>query len=70
MEEEYEKTFKDYLYIVIRRKYIIAVSIIVLMTASIVVAIVLPPVYRAEGTILIENQHLIIVYIKYIIKNN
>ena len=57
MEEE-AKTLKDYLQIARRRKYYIAIPLILLLAASILVALILPPVYRSEATILIEQQHI------------
>ncbi len=58
MEEEYEKTLSDYLHIIIRRKYIIAITIIILMTASLIMSLMLPAIYKSEGTILIEQQNI------------
>lgn len=58
MAVEYELTIRDYLGIVRRHSfYIIAVFILVLVT-SIVVAIVIPPEYQSEGTIMIESQQI------------
>jgi polysaccharide biosynthesis transport protein len=58
MEFEEEKTLKDYLQIIRRRKYTILVPTLVLLLISTIVAIVLPPVYRSRATILIEQQHI------------
>jgi len=57
MEEEV-KTFKDYLQIARRRKYYIAIPLILLLAASILVALILPPVFRSEAMVLIEQQHI------------
>ncbi len=58
MDFEEEKTLKDYLQIVRRRKYTIIVPMLVLLMASVIVTVVLPPVYRSQATILIEQQHI------------
>lgn len=58
MELEQEKTIKDYLQILRRRKYTIIVPMLVLLFLSVVVTIALPPVYRSKATILIEQQHI------------
>lgn len=57
MESE-EKTLKDYLQIIRRRKYTIITPMLVLLLLSVIVAIALPPVYRSKATILIEQQHI------------
>lgn len=57
MESE-EKTLKDYLQIIRRRKYTIIIPMLVLLLLSVIVAIALPPVYRSKATILIEQQHI------------
>lgn len=58
MELEQEKSFKDYLQILRRRKYTIIVPMLVLLFLSLVITIALPPVYRSKATILIEQQHI------------
>jgi polysaccharide biosynthesis transport protein len=58
MELEEEKTLKDYLQIARRRKYTIILPMLALLLLSIIVAVVLPPVYRSKATILIEQQHI------------
>lgn len=57
MEEEV-KSLNDYLNIARRRKYIIALTFFVLLVISFIVAMILPPVYQSEATILIEQQHI------------
>ena len=52
------KSFKDYLQIARRRKYYIAIPMLLLFAISILVALLLPPLYRSEATILIEQQHI------------
>ncbi|MBF6648341.1 Wzz/FepE/Etk N-terminal domain-containing protein [Methylobacter sp. BlB1] len=56
--EENVKTLKDYLQIARRRKYLIAASALLLLVASIAVALILPPVYQSQATILIEQQQI------------
>jgi polysaccharide chain length determinant protein (PEP-CTERM system associated) len=58
MEQDQEKTLKDYLQIIRRRKYTILLPMLGLLMLSVIVTIVLPPVYRSKGTILIEQQHI------------
>ena len=56
--EENVKTLKDYLLIARRRKYLIAATALLLLFASIAVALILPPVYQSQATILIEQQQI------------
>ena len=56
--EENVKTLKDYLQIARRRKYLIAAIALSLLFASIAVALILPPVYQSQATILIEQQQI------------
>jgi polysaccharide chain length determinant protein (PEP-CTERM system associated) len=56
--EEEGRTLKDYLQIARRRKYLIAIPMLLFLAISVVVALVLPPVYQSEATILIEQQHI------------
>lgn len=58
MELEEEKTLKDYLQIARRRKYTIILPMLALLLISVVLAIVLPPVYLSIATIQIEQQHI------------
>lgn len=58
MQQEEEKSLKDYLQIIRRRKYTIIIPMLVLLMLSVVVTVVLPPVYRSQATILIEKQHI------------
>lgn len=58
MELEEEKTLKDYLQIARRRKYTIIIPMLVLLLISVIITIVLPPLYRSQATILIEQQHI------------
>ena len=58
MELEEEKSIKDYLQILRRRKYTIIIPMLVLLLLSAIITIALPPVYRSKATILIEQQHI------------
>ncbi len=58
MELEQEKSLKDYLQILRRRKYTIIVPMLILLFLSLIITIALPPVYRSKATILIEQQHI------------
>jgi polysaccharide chain length determinant protein (PEP-CTERM system associated) len=51
-------TFKDFLDILSRRKWSLIVPAGVVMLVSIVVALLLPPVYKSTATILIESQDI------------
>ena len=58
MELEEEKSLKDYLQIVRRRKYTIIIPMLIVLSLSAIVTVALPPVYRSKATILIEQQHI------------
>jgi succinoglycan biosynthesis transport protein ExoP len=58
MEEQYQLTIKDYLEIARRRWLYFVAPFLLIFAISIVVAILLPPVYRSSGTILIESQQI------------
>lgn len=58
MEEEQTKDLKDYLVALRRRKKQILSTMGVLFVVSILVAFLLPPVYRSTATILIEEQEI------------
>jgi succinoglycan biosynthesis transport protein ExoP len=58
MATEYELTFFDYLSIMRRRApYLIGIFVAVLLISA-VFAIVMPPTYRATGTIMVESQKI------------
>lgn len=58
MATEYELTFHDYLSIMRRRaSYLIGIFVAVFLI-SVVVAIAIPPTYRATGTIMVESQQV------------
>lgn len=52
------KSLSDYIQILRRRKYLILLPMLCLLIISVVVALILPPVYRSEATVLIEQQHI------------
>ena len=56
--EEQTKDLKDYLVALRRRKKQILTTMGVLALASVLVALLLPPVYRSTATILIEEQEI------------
>ncbi len=64
IEEDEVKTFKDYIQIARRRKYYIVIPMLFLLALSSIIALILPPVYRSEATILIEQQHIPIELVK------
>ncbi|MES9899585.1 MAG: hypothetical protein ABW148_11250 [Sedimenticola sp.] len=57
MEEEV-KTIGDYWLIAKRRKYLFVIPFVLLMAVTVVIALVLPAVYRSEGVILVESQQI------------
>jgi succinoglycan biosynthesis transport protein ExoP len=59
MATEYELTVSDYLSIMRRRApYLIVIFVVVLLIA-IVVAFIIPPAYRATGTIMVETPQVV-----------
>lgn len=62
--EEDVKTLADYLHIARRRLYFIVIPALILLIASVAVAVILPPVYESQATILIEQQHIPIDLVK------
>lgn len=57
MEEDL-KTLGDYLSIAWRRRYLIVVPFVLVLTITVLTMNVLPPVYRSTGTILVESQQI------------
>jgi uncharacterized protein involved in exopolysaccharide biosynthesis len=57
-EQEYAPNLADYLAILKRRKWQLVLPILLLLPLAVLVAITLPPVYRATATILIEQQEI------------
>lgn len=58
MAAEYELTLNDYLSIFKRRIWQIAAVASAVLIASILVAVLLPPIYQSTGTILVESQQI------------
>jgi polysaccharide chain length determinant protein (PEP-CTERM system associated) len=58
MKSEYELSLKDYIAIIKDRALLLGVSIVVILAATVAVAISVPPVYQAVGTILVESQQI------------
>jgi polysaccharide chain length determinant protein (PEP-CTERM system associated) len=58
MDEENTKTLEDYIHIVRRRIHVIVIPMLFLLMASLLVAILLPAIFRSEATIMIEQQQI------------
>lgn len=58
MAAEYELTLNDYISIFKRRIWQIIIVASTIVVASILVAILLPPVFQSTGTILVESQQI------------
>jgi len=56
--EEQEKTIQDYLAMVSRRKISMLIIMAVVFLIGVVVALIWPPTYRSEATILIKEQEV------------
>ncbi len=56
--EENVKNLKDYLAVLRRRKWYLVVPAVLILAASVAVAVALPPKYRSTGKILIEQQEI------------
>ena len=56
--EENVKSLVDYLEIAKRRKYYFILPFGVIVMGAVLAALLLPPVYRSEGTILVESQQI------------
>ncbi len=57
-QEENVKTIAEYIEVVVRRKWLLIISVIVIGFLGFVLAMKLPPVYRSYATILIEDQKI------------
>lgn len=69
MSTDYELTLRDYLSIIRRRApYLIGIFVAVLLI-SVIVAITIPPTYRATGTIMVESQQVPDTIVPTAIKN-
>jgi len=58
MNADYELTLNDYLAVVRRRAWLIAASFLSILSAGLLVALLIPPVYESTGTILVESQQI------------
>lgn len=58
MAVEYELTIRDYLGVVRRHSFYVLATFVLVLITSVVVAIVIPPVYQSVGTIMIESQQI------------
>jgi polysaccharide chain length determinant protein (PEP-CTERM system associated) len=58
MNAEYELSLKDYIAIIKDRALLLGVSIVVILAATVGVAMSMPPVYESTGTILVESQQI------------
>lgn len=58
MKSEYELSLKDYIAIIKDRALLLGVSIVVILAATVGVAISVPPIYQSTGTILVESQQI------------
>jgi polysaccharide biosynthesis transport protein len=56
--DDYQLTLSDYLAIAKRRAGLIAITFAATLAVGIAVALLIPPVYRAAGTVLIESQQI------------
>lgn len=56
--EQQEKTIQDYLAMISRRKVPMLITIAIIFLIGIVVALVWPPTYRSQATILIKEQEV------------
>ena len=56
--DDYQLTLSDYLSIAKRRARLIAVTFAGVLALGVAVAMLIPPVYRSAGTILIESQQI------------
>lgn len=56
--EEDVKSLSDYISIAWRRKFHIIIPFVVLLLVTVATVMVLPPVYKSTGTILIESQQI------------
>lgn len=58
MAVEYELTIRDYLGIVRRHSFYVLATFVLVLITSVVIAILIPPVYQSVGTIMIESQQI------------
>lgn len=58
MKTDYELSLKDYIAIIKDRALLLGVSIVVVIAATVGVAVTVPPLYQSTGTILVESQQI------------
>ncbi|WDY60198.1 GumC family protein [Pseudomonas sp. PSKL.D1] len=58
MKSDYELSIKDYIAIIKDRALLLGVCIVVILAATVGVAVTVPPIYQATGTILVESQQI------------
>nr|WP_225777946.1 Wzz/FepE/Etk N-terminal domain-containing protein [Pseudomonas sp. Marseille-Q3773] len=58
MKSDYELSLRDYIAIIKDRALLLGVSIVVILAATVAVAVMVPPIYQATGTILVESQQI------------
>ncbi|MFJ4396019.1 GumC family protein [Pseudomonas sp. NPDC089396] len=58
MKSEYELSLKDYIAIIKDRALLLGVSIVVVLAATVGVALSVPPIYQSTGTVLVESQQI------------
>ena len=58
MKSDYELSLRDYIAIIKDRGLILGVSIVVILAATVAVAVMVPPIYQSTGTILVESQQI------------
>ncbi|MGS7249715.1 lipopolysaccharide biosynthesis protein [Pseudomonas sp. SK] len=58
MKSDYELSLRDYIAIIKDRALLLAVSIVVILAATVAVAVMVPPIYQSAGTILVESQQI------------
>lgn len=58
MKSDYELSIRDYIAIIKDRALVLGVSAVVILAATVAVALMVPPLYQSTGTILVESQQI------------
>lgn len=58
MKSDYELSIRDYIAIIKDRALVLGVSAVVILAATVAVALMVPPIYQSTGTILVESQQI------------
>ncbi|MDR0209371.1 MAG: lipopolysaccharide biosynthesis protein [Pseudomonas putida] len=58
MKSEYELSIRDYISIIKDRALVLGIVVVVILAATVAVAVAVPPVYQSTGTILVESQQI------------